>query len=112
MKIPINLIGSITKVISKTLARRLKPVMNKIISKEQTAFISGRDILDGPLMLNEVISWAKRSKHKTMIFKADFEKAFDSLNWKYLDSIMEQMSFGFTWRKWIWVLFPRLGSRS
>ncbi|GJY33676.1 putative RNA-directed DNA polymerase, eukaryota, reverse transcriptase zinc-binding domain protein [Tanacetum coccineum] len=38
-------------------------------------------------------------KHKLMIFKVDFEKAFDSVNWKFLQNIMRQMGFGEKWRK-------------
>ena len=36
-----------------------------------------------------------------MFFKIDFEKAFDSLNWNFLDDVMLQMNFGVNWRRWI-----------
>ncbi|GKD64970.1 putative RNA-directed DNA polymerase, eukaryota, reverse transcriptase zinc-binding domain protein [Tanacetum coccineum] len=36
-----------------------------------------------------------------MVFKVDFEKAFDSLRWDYFDAIMEQLGFGNKWRMWI-----------
>lgn len=36
-----------------------------------------------------------------LIFKVDFEKAFDFLNWAFLDSIMAKMGFSAQWRKWI-----------
>lgn len=36
-----------------------------------------------------------------MLFKADFAKAFDCLNWNFLDSILEQMNFRVKWRQWI-----------
>lgn len=36
-----------------------------------------------------------------MIFKVDFEKAFDSLNCNFLDTIMAQMGFSVNWRRWI-----------
>ncbi|GJV05622.1 zinc finger, CCHC-type containing protein, partial [Tanacetum coccineum] len=39
----------------------------------------GRNILDGPLILNEVIAWYRKRKKELMVFKVDFEKAFDSL---------------------------------
>nr|KAJ0217272.1 hypothetical protein LSAT_V11C300123850 [Lactuca sativa] len=35
------------------------------------------------------------------LFKVDFEKAFDSINWSFLDLIMEQTGFRITWRLWI-----------
>ncbi|GKB55632.1 hypothetical protein Tco_0911818 [Tanacetum coccineum] len=46
-------------------------------SDVQSAFVSNRQILDGPFILNELISWCKAHKSKAMIFKVDFEKAFD-----------------------------------
>ncbi|KAJ0610676.1 putative RNA-directed DNA polymerase [Helianthus annuus] len=59
---PISLIGVVYKVIAKTLANRLKGVMNTVSSPTQSAFIEERNIFDGPLIVNEVISWAKRQK--------------------------------------------------
>jgi len=51
-------------------------------------------------MLSEVIGWYKRKNKKLMIFKVDFEKAFDSLSWEYLDYMMENLVFGSRWRGW------------
>lgn len=36
-----------------------------------------------------------------MLFKVDFEKAFDSINWNFLLDLMEQMGFSRKWRAWI-----------
>ncbi|GJW28107.1 RNA-directed DNA polymerase, eukaryota [Tanacetum coccineum] len=66
------------KIIAKILANQLSKVIDSIISPEQSAFISGRQILDGPLILSKVIDWYKKRKKKMMLFKVDFEKAFDS----------------------------------
>ncbi|GAU24019.1 hypothetical protein TSUD_328220 [Trifolium subterraneum] len=57
---PICLIGSLYKILSKILANRLKKVLGKLISSCQTAFLPQRQILDGMLVLNEVIDLAKR----------------------------------------------------
>nr|GFA21302.1 hypothetical protein [Tanacetum cinerariifolium] len=43
---------------------------------------------DGPFMLNEIIHWCKSKKKQPMIFKVDFEKAFDSVRWDFLDDVM------------------------
>ncbi|KAJ9548459.1 hypothetical protein OSB04_021002 [Centaurea solstitialis] len=98
---PISLIGATYKIIAKLLSSRLQAVIHSIIGKEQTAFIKGRSILEGPMILNEIISWAKRSKQQMLLFKIDLEKAFDSLNWEFLDKIMEKLNFGTKWRRWI-----------
>ena len=75
--------------------------MDKLISVNQSAFIAGRQILDTSLIANEVISFLKEKKMKALIFKVDFAKAFDSVNWNFLLSIMSQMGFGSKWCSWI-----------
>ncbi|KAJ0845937.1 putative RNA-directed DNA polymerase [Helianthus annuus] len=98
---PISLIGVINKVISKVLVNRLKKVLGNLISEQQSAFLAGRNIMDGPMILNEVLSWLKRNKRKGMFFKVDINKAYDSVNWSFLDSVMAQMGFRSKWRSWI-----------
>ncbi|GKB62951.1 RNA-directed DNA polymerase, eukaryota [Tanacetum coccineum] len=108
---PISLVGCYYKVLSKLLANRLEYVMSTLISNVQTAFLKDRQITDGPLIINEVISWTKKVNGKFIIFKVDFEKAFDSINWNFIDDIMGQMGFGVKWRDWIFG-FLRLGFSS
>ncbi|GJU77776.1 putative RNA-directed DNA polymerase, eukaryota, reverse transcriptase zinc-binding domain protein [Tanacetum coccineum] len=73
---PISLIGLHYKIVAKILANRLSKVIDSINCPEQSAFISGRQILDDPLILSEIVDWYKKRKKKLMLFKIDFEKAF------------------------------------
>nr|GEV94434.1 RNA-directed DNA polymerase, eukaryota, reverse transcriptase zinc-binding domain protein [Tanacetum cinerariifolium] len=50
--------------------------------------IVGTKILDGPLILNEIVSWCKSRNEQVLLFKVDFQKAFDSIRWDYLDDIL------------------------
>ncbi|GJZ30258.1 RNA-directed DNA polymerase, eukaryota, reverse transcriptase zinc-binding domain protein [Tanacetum coccineum] len=52
---PISLIGIHYKIIAKILANRLSKVIDKIVSKEQSSFIAGHQILDGPIILNHIL---------------------------------------------------------
>ncbi|GKC45235.1 RNA-directed DNA polymerase, eukaryota, reverse transcriptase zinc-binding domain protein [Tanacetum coccineum] len=54
-----------------------------------------------PSFLNEIIEWHKKRKKQLLIFKVDFEKAFDSISWNYLDHILYSLGFGLKWRSWI-----------
>ncbi|GJS84331.1 RNA-directed DNA polymerase, eukaryota, reverse transcriptase zinc-binding domain protein [Tanacetum coccineum] len=98
---PISLIGSMYKIITKVLANRLSLVISELVSDVQSAFVSNRHILDGPFILNELLSWCKHKKSRALIFKIDFEKAFDSVRWDYLDVVLANFGFGLKWRSWI-----------
>ncbi|CAL5336186.1 unnamed protein product [Camellia sinensis] len=98
---PISLVSSIYKVLAKVLSRRIRQVLPKLIGEVQTAFLSGRCILDGVLIANEVVDWWRKSKKKGVILKLDFEKAYDSVNWEFLLSMMENFGFGVKWVGWI-----------
>nr|GFA95688.1 putative RNA-directed DNA polymerase, eukaryota, reverse transcriptase zinc-binding domain protein [Tanacetum cinerariifolium] len=74
----ISLVGSVYKIIAKILANRLVGVLGDIVSEVQSAFITGRQILDGLFILNEVLQLCKIKKKQALIFKVDFEKAYDS----------------------------------
>ncbi|MCI53662.1 RNA-directed DNA polymerase (Reverse transcriptase), partial [Trifolium medium] len=86
---------------AKVLANRLRLVIGSVISESQTAFVENRQILDDILIANEVVDDARKSKKDMMLFKVDFEKAYDSGDWNYLDDVMGMMSFPTLWRKWI-----------
>nr|GEX76094.1 RNA-directed DNA polymerase, eukaryota [Tanacetum cinerariifolium] len=81
---PVSLIGSVYKVVTKILANRLAMVISDLVSNTQSAFIAGRQIHDGPFILNEVLAGCKRKKKQAIIFKVDFAKAYDSVRWDFL----------------------------
>nr|GEU90315.1 RNA-directed DNA polymerase, eukaryota [Tanacetum cinerariifolium] len=88
---PISLIGSLYKIIAMILVNRLVMVLGYLVSEVQSAFIANRQILDGPFILNELIQWCKSKKKHTMIFKTDFEKAYNSVKWDYLDDVLDKV---------------------
>ncbi|GJV71332.1 RNA-directed DNA polymerase, eukaryota, reverse transcriptase zinc-binding domain protein [Tanacetum coccineum] len=98
---PISLIGSIYKIITKILANRLCNVLPCLISEVQSDFISNRNILDGPFILDELLQWCKHKRKRAMIFKVDFEKAFDSVKWDYLIDTLRAFGFGQKCCSWI-----------
>nr|GFB60295.1 RNA-directed DNA polymerase, eukaryota, reverse transcriptase zinc-binding domain protein [Tanacetum cinerariifolium] len=86
---PISLIGSLYKIIAKILANRLVTVLGDVINEIQSDFVADRQILDGPFILNEVLQWCKLKKKHSFIFKIDFEKAYDSVRWDYLEDVLK-----------------------
>ncbi|XP_071700669.1 uncharacterized protein [Rutidosis leptorrhynchoides] len=98
---PISLIGSFYKIVAKILSNRLRRVIPKLIGSEQSAFLKEHFILDGVLIANESIEYLKKHKKRSLIFKVDFEKAFDCLKWDFLLEVMSCMGFGSKWCEWI-----------
>ncbi|KAJ0535620.1 putative RNA-directed DNA polymerase [Helianthus annuus] len=71
--------------------------MDGLISETQSAFIAGRYILDGPLIISELLSWARKGGKALFMFKIDFAKAYDNINWEFLVFVMRQMRFPEMW---------------
>jgi hypothetical protein len=98
---PISLVGSLYKILAKVLANRLRLAIGSVISETQTAFVKDRQILDSILIANEVVDEACKNGKELMLFKVDFEKAYDSVDWGYLDAVIGKMALPPLWRKWI-----------
>ncbi|GJU08786.1 RNA-directed DNA polymerase, eukaryota [Tanacetum coccineum] len=96
-----SLIGSLYKVVTKILATRLSSIISGLISDVQTAFLPNRQILDGPFIINELLSWCKHKKQQAMVFKVDFAKAYDSIRWDFLEDVLRAFGFGSKWCSWI-----------
>lgn len=97
----ICLVGCLLKIISKISATRIKSVIRKLISNNQSTFIPVRNIADGILTVNEVLDLAKRDKRSCMVLKVDYEKAYENVGWNYLRFLLKKMEFGDCWIKWM-----------
>lgn len=77
---PISMVGYMYKVLAKVLVNRLRAVMGSVVSDSQSAFVKGKQILDGILIANEAVDEARHLKKELILFKVDFEKAYDSVD--------------------------------
>lgn len=50
---------------------------------------------------NEAITWLKKKNKKGAMFKLDFNKAYDSIKWAFLDHMLQQLGIGDNMREWI-----------
>jgi len=103
---PISLCNVIYKILSKVLANRLKSVMSYIISSFQSAFIPGRLVSNNVLTAYETMhSMQTRMWSKTgfMGFKLDMSKAYDRVEWSFLEAVMLKMGFNAKWVRLIMV---------
>ena len=98
---PISLVGSLYKLLAKVLSNKLKKVMSSLVNLAQNAFVEGRQILDAPLIANEVIDSILRKKEKGVLYKLDIKKAYDQINWNFIVMVLKTMGFGEKWIGWI-----------
>lgn len=98
---PICLLNVDYKCFTKVLTNRLVPVVRKVISKNQTGFIKGRNILEGVIVLHEVLHELHRSKSKGLILKIDFEKPMTEYAGIFLEECMRGRGFPSKWISWV-----------
>jgi hypothetical protein len=72
-----------------------------LISPSQTAFMPGRNIMEGVIILHETIHELHRKKMNGVILKLDFEKAYDKVNWSFLQQTLRMKGFFEKWCQWI-----------
>ncbi|MCI40746.1 RNA-directed DNA polymerase (Reverse transcriptase), partial [Trifolium medium] len=75
--------------------------MNSLVAGNQSAFIKGRNLVDGVVIVNEVVDLARRSGKECLIFKVDFEKAYDSVEWGFLEYMLKRFGFCEVWIGWM-----------
>ncbi|WOH11192.1 hypothetical protein DCAR_0830672 [Daucus carota subsp. sativus] len=102
---PISLMNVLLKLLTKVMATRLSAHMHNLVSEQQSAFIKGRQITDGILITSEVVSLLQQDKIRGLVFKIDFEKAFDRVKWSFVLEVLKAMNFGSAWIAWIQAIF-------
>jgi hypothetical protein len=97
----ISLLGCLYKLVAKVLAKRLAKVMDPLVASTQSTFLKGRFLVDGVMVVNEIVDFAKKTDKDCLIVKVDFEKAYDSVEWSFLEYMLGRFGFGAKWKQWI-----------
>ena len=81
-----------TKIASKTIALRLKKVIPKLIECDQTTYVNNRYIGEANRLINDMLA---------ILFSADFEKAFDSIEHTFIFVTLQTFGFGPDFIQWV-----------
>ena len=98
---PISLLSVVYKLASGVIADRLKESLNKIISNCQSGFMKGRYISDSTRLIYDALEIAETHKIPGLLMCIDFEKAFDSLSWKFLYKVLSFFGYSQNFIKWV-----------
>ncbi|GKE43318.1 putative reverse transcriptase domain, reverse transcriptase zinc-binding domain protein, partial [Tanacetum coccineum] len=100
---PISCCNVLFKCISKIIANRIKGNLDDIVSINQSAFVSSRRISDNILLTQELMrNYHRRRGPPRCAFKVDIQKAYDTVDWAFLKSIL--IGFGFHQKMVDWIM--------
>ena len=90
---PLTMLNSIYKFISSMIANRLKPELPSLINEDQTSFIAGRFIGENNRTIYDIIDYCDTFNKPGMILILDFAKAFDTIEWTFINRVFKFLNF-------------------
>ena len=107
---PISLLNVDYKILTKTIAKRIEKVLPNIINVDQTGYVKGRYIGENIRLIQDVLHFTNLTKQKGIAIFLDFKKAFDSIEWPYLNAALELFNFGPDILSWIKIFYKDVSS--
>ena len=107
---PITLLNTDYKIATKAIAMRLEKVLPKIIHPCQAGYIKGRYIGECIRAISDIMSFTKQRNMPGAAVFLDFEKAFDSIEWNYLQKCLEIFKFGPQLQQWVKIFYNDISS--
>ena len=101
---PLCLLNSLYKMISGAIAERIKPALDTIIHSDQKGFVTGRYIGEVIRTTFDTMQYAKDNDKSGLLLTVDFEKAYDSISFKFIKKCLKYLNFGSDLIKWVEIL--------
>ena len=84
------------KIATSSIAERMKQVLPKLISEDQSGFMANRSIENNTRLIYDLISDCNTSRLTGLLLCINFEKAFDSLDWTFMHKVLKACGFKMT----------------
>jgi exonuclease III len=107
---PLSLLNTDYKILAKALALRLQTYLPDIINTDQSGCIKGRSTFSNIRSTIDIMNYAKEHNIPGYIAFIDYEKAFDTVKWKFLYKCLERMNFGDYYINCIKTLYKDIGT--
>ena len=107
---PITLLNTDYKIIAKLLGIRLQTVLPKLIHSDQVAYLKNRYIGQNIRIIDDVINFTHATNSQAIIACIDFEKAFDSVEWHFVEKTLAAFNFGPDFIKWFSIMYGKTSS--
>ena len=91
---PISLTNCDYKILAFIFAKRLQLLIDKLINKNQTGYIKGRFIGENARLVLDIYDYCEENDTEGILLFADFQKAFDSVEWDFLFQTLQKFNFG------------------
>ena len=101
----ISLIYVDAQIASKALAFRIRKVITNLIHSDQTTYVKGRQIRECVRLISDILKDTDNKGIEAILFSADVEKAFDSIDHTFLFSVLKSYGFGPVFIQWVKTLF-------
>ena len=108
---PITLLTTAYKILAKMISARVRPLLPDLIHDTQTGFVQDRSILDNVFTFSEATEWAQHSGQHLAVLLLDFEKAYDRVDWSFLEGTLERLGFPVGWIQGISALYRTASNR-
>ena len=107
---PISLLNADYKLIAKVIATRIKACLNDIIHRNQTGFLKDRFIGENIIKAISIIEYAESEDIPALLMFVDYEKAFDTVEWNYVEECLLYFNFSFMIINWVKILYRDISS--
>ena len=98
------------KILTKVITKRLEKVLPKIINPDQTGYVKERYIGENVRLILDIMSYTEENNIPGVALFLDFRKAFDTIEWDFINNMLKKFDFGPDIQNWIKVFYNNVSS--